>query len=296
MLKHASDETIDGVVLLSDGHANVGVTNQDELAALARRGLNTGVSLSTIGLGLDYNEDIMTSMATAGAGTDHFVENGNAIASVFQSEFKGLSSTVAKNTVVTIETSPGVELLSVKGFRVKTKGQTSTIKLAEFFGSQQKDILLKFSVSAKTDGKLSLAKIKLRYNDITDGANKQYSSRTIQTTATDKVKDQKRVNRTVLKRAQQVATAESFDRAMEQYEEGKADQAAKTIAKQRRSNSSFVKQYDFADDASFGRVDTELKEVERKVRAAKPSSTTGKRLRKKQKARSHKIAAEAAAF
>jgi Ca-activated chloride channel family protein len=65
------------MLLLSDGHANVGVSDSTSLTSLARQASMADVSTSTIGLGLDFNEDLLASMADAGGGSYHFVDQAS---------------------------------------------------------------------------------------------------------------------------------------------------------------------------------------------------------------------------
>lgn len=296
VLAQARDETVNRVILLSDGHANVGVTTPHQLGALARAGLERGISLSTFGVGLDYNEDIMTTMAVQGAGNYHFVENENAIASLLQKESMGLAATVARNTTLELEMAPGVELLDLDGYAFTTKGNKAHVRLAEFISNQQKDMLLQLAVSAQASGTLPVVTARLRFDDVTQGDKRVSSSATVTAVATSEQAKLAEVDREVMHRAQQVETARAFDEAMKSYESGDADKAAQIAARQRVANEAFMQKYDFEDDQAFGRVDGELQSLEQEVKQAAPSSTRGKRLRKSQKERSYKIKAEAAAF
>src|SRR5919197_4863414 len=66
------------VLLLSDGHANVGLVEHDKLHALAATGRRERVTTSTIGLGLDYDETLLAAVAAGGAGATHFARDGDA--------------------------------------------------------------------------------------------------------------------------------------------------------------------------------------------------------------------------
>jgi Ca-activated chloride channel family protein len=58
-----SDDRLTRVLLLSDGLANIGITDPREIRKLVRKGKMKGVRVSTLGLGLDYNEDLMQDIA-----------------------------------------------------------------------------------------------------------------------------------------------------------------------------------------------------------------------------------------
>ena len=78
------------------------------MAGHAAGGFKNGVSLSTMGVGLDYNEDLMTRLATNGGGRYHFIRNSLQVAGVLNDELYGLVGTVARNATLTIAPSNGV--------------------------------------------------------------------------------------------------------------------------------------------------------------------------------------------
>lgn len=294
VMQKSADHTINSVLLLSDGNANVGLRTVAQLGGIARLGLDNGVSLTTVGIGLDYNEDIMTEMAKEGAGNYYFVNDEKRLASFFQREFKGLAQTLARKTKVVITTAPGVELLEVKGFKSSTKGQKTTIRLAEFHSQQRKDILVRLAVSPQKLGKTLVATVSLAYDDV-ERNRRTYTSRKLFVDATDSKVLAKKRNRDVMKRVQQIKTAETFVAAMNEQEKGNIGQAQKIISEQQASNKAFQKQYRYEDDVAFGRVDKELSKM--KKDAKKPSSSRkAKRLRKAKKARAYDFAASAEAF
>lgn len=295
VLKQSRDNTINRVLLMSDGHANVGTTSIEGLRALAKQGLMNGVSLTTMGVGLDYNEEIMTEMAQEGAGNYYFIDDAKMLAGMFEKEFKGLASTVARKTRLVIDAQPGVEVLEVKGFKHTSKGNKTTIRMAEFFSNQRKDILVKLAVSPQKAGKTGILKLSLSYEDVIADNKRQYASRLLSATATSDVAKLKKRNRNVMKRVQQIKTAEAFVKAMEEQDRGNAAEAEKIVRSQRMDNKAFVKEYNFEDDEAFGRVDAELQSVEKAVKKPK-SSKASKRMRKKQKSRAYEMSLDAAAF
>ena len=56
------------VILLSDGQANEGIVDQDQIAEQVRALANAGVTTTTVGIGVGFNEELMTAIANAGQG------------------------------------------------------------------------------------------------------------------------------------------------------------------------------------------------------------------------------------
>lgn len=82
------------VILLSDGLANRGETHPQVIASQVRGLAQRGVSTSTLGVGLDYNEDLMSAMADAGEGNYYFIESPADLPRIFAQELSGLAGTL----------------------------------------------------------------------------------------------------------------------------------------------------------------------------------------------------------
>jgi len=95
--RYLSTERVNRVVLLSDGMANVGPDSPKELGELGKALAKKGMSVSTMGLGLGYNEDLMTQLANYSDGNHDFVKNSADLARVFDREFGDAMSVVAQD-------------------------------------------------------------------------------------------------------------------------------------------------------------------------------------------------------
>jgi Ca-activated chloride channel homolog len=101
------------ILLLSDGLANVGVTDRDWLAEVARNAARDRIGTSTIGFGADFDEDLLTAMADAGGGNAHFAETPDAAPGIFADEIDGLTRLAAQNVSVEIRPCAEVEVLGI---------------------------------------------------------------------------------------------------------------------------------------------------------------------------------------
>jgi Ca-activated chloride channel family protein len=101
------------VLLLSDGRANVGQTNPDAIASDVSRLAREGVSTTTLGVGDDYNEDLMEAMARSGDGNYYYIESPQQLADIFQTELKELMATFGHTVSLGIEPQGGVIVADV---------------------------------------------------------------------------------------------------------------------------------------------------------------------------------------
>ena len=109
----AGSDTIDRALLLTDGLANVGIVDQEELCTHAAQLRKRGISTSTFGMGGDYNEDLLQALADKGGGHYFYLRGPDDVVPSFAHELGELMETVARELVVEVR-APGaaVELLN----------------------------------------------------------------------------------------------------------------------------------------------------------------------------------------
>ena len=144
--KFLSRNRVNRIILLSDGLANVGPSSPGELADLGASLIKEGISVTTIGLGLGYNEDLMTQLARASDGNHAFVQEPEDLARIFNLEFGDVLSVVAQEVVIRIRCTPGVRPVRVLGRGADIAGQTATVILNQLYSRQEKYILLEVEV------------------------------------------------------------------------------------------------------------------------------------------------------
>jgi Ca-activated chloride channel family protein len=93
----AGQDTTCHVILLSDGQANSGITDADRICKQISALAEAGVTTTTIGLGADFNEVLMTAMAQAGQGNAHYGERAVDLSETFDAEIGLLSQLQWRN-------------------------------------------------------------------------------------------------------------------------------------------------------------------------------------------------------
>jgi Ca-activated chloride channel family protein len=113
--KHLNPAGISRVLLLSDGNANAGLTNLDEIASQCAQLADTGVTTSTYGLGRSFNEGLMMAMARSGRGNGYYSETAESLLELFREEFSLLASLCARDVRLRVTPLPGIrcELLNL---------------------------------------------------------------------------------------------------------------------------------------------------------------------------------------
>lgn len=170
---------VNRVILISDGLANVGPSSTEALAALGASLRKEGISVTTLGLGLDYNEDLLYHLAQASDGNHTFVENATDLARIFDAEFGDVLSVAATDVEIRIAFAPGVRPLRLLGRGGEIVGQTVVVRLNQILGRQEKYALVEFSAPARTAGEtVSLAEVRADFTGVGDG-RRQSQSRSV---------------------------------------------------------------------------------------------------------------------
>jgi Ca-activated chloride channel family protein len=145
-------EMINRVLLLSDGLANVGVSDPEALSAITRKYFEKDhISISTFGVGNDYNENLMSKIALQGGGLYYFIYSPEKLPEIFNEELKGLSNVIAKNTILKIKFPGELTYERTFSFNSNLKKNELEISFNDLFADEQKSILICF----KTKGKLN---------------------------------------------------------------------------------------------------------------------------------------------
>lgn len=90
------------VILLSDGQANMGIVDPDEIAEQVRALANAGITTTTVGIGLGFNEELMTAIANAGQGNAWYGQRAEDLAESFDAEMSFLSALAWRDVKVRI--------------------------------------------------------------------------------------------------------------------------------------------------------------------------------------------------
>jgi Ca-activated chloride channel family protein len=136
------------MILMSDGLANVGPSSPEDLGRLGASLMKEGISVTTVGLGNDYNEDLMTNLSQRSDGNTYFVENSNDLARIFNEEIGDVLSVVARDVNIRIECPQNIRPLRTIGRDADIRGQHVELKLNQLYGNQEKFLLLEVEIPA----------------------------------------------------------------------------------------------------------------------------------------------------
>jgi Ca-activated chloride channel homolog len=116
--KFFQQQHVNRVLLLTDGLANEGISAPRQLDSIANvRANKDRITLSTFGVGAEFDEKMLTDLAEYGIGNYYFIDKPENIPPIFNKELKGLLEVVAQDASITLQLPTGVSLVKVYGYK-----------------------------------------------------------------------------------------------------------------------------------------------------------------------------------
>ncbi|WP_437500574.1 vWA domain-containing protein [Sorangium sp. So ce1099] len=125
------EDAVRVVLLLSDGRATSGLTHGGRLARLALDAFQRGVQTSALGLGDDFDGELMSAIASDGAGGYYYLRDPEQIAPALAAELDRRLDPVATAVEVRVRLKGGVDVLRVYGSRRLNDAETSRVRAQE---------------------------------------------------------------------------------------------------------------------------------------------------------------------
>jgi Ca-activated chloride channel family protein len=228
-------ERINRVILLSDGLANVGPSSTSALKGLGRSLSRQSVSVSTIGVGDDYNEDLMAGLAEASDANYYYVQDAEKLPEIFAKELGGLQTVTARDVHVVITCGSDVEPIDLIGRPEKFVDRQAVVEFSPFASGQNRYLFLRCRVKANDAVKqIDLASVKVTYRDEINGSQEADTEQNVQLgVTTNEMEAAGSMNQTIAAERELQLNALAKDEAMSDADAGNFSNAAKSL----RSNA-----------------------------------------------------------
>lgn len=133
------------VVLVSDGRPTEGDRRESVLAGHAGQLRAQGITTSTLGLGLDYNEDLMEHMAVEGGGRYHYLREADQLARILDDELQQASAVVATGVKLFLPRDlHGLVVQDAPGSRMVGSSRLS-IDVGDLAAGEERHVLVKLA-------------------------------------------------------------------------------------------------------------------------------------------------------
>lgn len=168
--KFKSKERVNRIILLSDGLANVGPSKPSDFVSLGKELASEGITVSTLGLGNGYNEDLMAGLARAADGGHAFVQESADLSNFIAKEFDDTLGIVGQQAEIIFTLSEGVSPVRTLGRTAEINGNRISYKVGALFGGADQIMVAEVGVAGlPVSDQRDIARIDVTYTDPATG-------------------------------------------------------------------------------------------------------------------------------
>lgn len=220
---------INRIVLLSDGQANVGPSTPTELGELGASLRSEGIAVTTVGLGLSYNEDLMVALARRSGATFVHAGRPQELARLYREGFGSLASIVGKDVHVEIEFAEGFRPQRSLGMESEIVGQTVSVRLAQVYGGTEEDVVIELKTPPLPPRLQPVATVRLRYFDVVQQSTLSEQAEVDAQVTASRVEHTDSINRPVMIAVVERLGDEQSQVAIRLRDEGRVEEARKVM-------------------------------------------------------------------
>ena len=145
----APPNAIHRLVLVGDGVPN----DSAPVLQIAEQAKASHIPVTTLGLGNDFDETLMTAVAQRSQATFHFVEDAAGVATVFERELTRMERVVAQGAHVEIVSGPGVTIREIVGVAIAQGTRVAHVPIGDLAEGQVRDVFVRATVKGIKDGR-----------------------------------------------------------------------------------------------------------------------------------------------
>ena len=242
--KYIGGGYVNRIILLSDGIANVGPSSPEELGRLGAALLKEDIAVTTIGVGTDYNEDLMARLSQNSDGNTYFVESSRDLPRIFTAELGDVLDVVAKRVKVIVECPEDVKPVRIIGRDGRIRGQNIELSLNQLYGGQEKYALVEVTVPEGRNGQtMDVASAEVSYINAYTQEKGLSRGRAKATFSEDMKIVEQSVNIPVQKELQLNINALAKEKAIVLSDEGKEGDAAAVLKGVAQETRTYAQKY-----------------------------------------------------
>jgi Ca-activated chloride channel family protein len=160
------EEMLSRVILVSDGLANTGVTDPELLARYAASAAERGISVTAIGLGSDFDEDLLLALANEGQGNYYYARDPDEIPGILSAEMSGLARVWAQNVTIDLNLEPGVRFLNSLGIPYKGTARGVQFRVGQVAAGERIRMAFQLELPPAKPGSMNLGGVEIAYDSV----------------------------------------------------------------------------------------------------------------------------------
>ncbi len=163
------------VLLFTDGHANVGIPENDRVAwATLLRDRLEGFSVSWFGFGEDHDADFLSFLADLTRGNAYVAKDEDAITDAFAQELGGLLGVRAMDIVLELSLQRGSATL-LNDERSEMNGERLVIRLDDLSCEERRDLVVELALPPMPAQQALEVRLVARWRDVLSGSQEESS-------------------------------------------------------------------------------------------------------------------------
>jgi len=167
--KALSPDRVSRMLLLTDGQT---FGDEKQCLKLGQQAGDKGIVVNALGLGDDWNEDLLDEIAEASGGVADFIDSPDKIVGFFEQAVKSMQDTVVQNAQIILRLANGVTprqvwqvlpMISNLGYRPLSDRDVQVI-LGELEKGQPRSLLVELLISPRPAGNYRIAQAEINYD------------------------------------------------------------------------------------------------------------------------------------
>ena len=164
---------INQVWLFTDGQAQQGITDPEELATQAGQFRRQGIITTTFGFGNDTEENLLEAIGEKGGARFQHIREARKIPQAFAGELQERLQTVGRELALQINLPAGIELENLNDFEMSRTEGRAIIRLGDVFAGEEKQVVIKLKLPSGTIGQVLRPEAILMYSEPLTGAGRE---------------------------------------------------------------------------------------------------------------------------
>ncbi|MCC6484218.1 MAG: VWA domain-containing protein [Armatimonadetes bacterium] len=160
---------VNRVILLTDGEPTAGLTDFQSIVGQVAEQKSRGITLTTLGFGQEYNEELLMGMARRAGGNYYYIQRPELLPEVFRKEMDSLLSVVARNLRLVFWLSRWTQVRQVYGKQPVWGDRRAEVTLADLERGETLSALAEMELGNRPGGTYRIARVELLYDDALTG-------------------------------------------------------------------------------------------------------------------------------
>lgn len=232
--KALSPDRVSRMLLLTDGQT---FGDEEACKRLGKKAGDEGIVVNALGLGDDWNEDLLDAIAGASGGVADFVDSPEKIERFFDEVVKSMQDTVVQNAAILLRLAGGVTprqvwqvlpMIANLGYRPLSDRDVQ-VALGELEKGEPRSLLVELLVAPRPEGSYRLAQAEISYDVPGAGLTGQKVKIDILLDFSSDASEAKQYNPEVMNIVEKVTAFKLQTRALEEAKEGNVAGASQKL-------------------------------------------------------------------